>query len=54
MQMDGSAQDVLINAAVTFMVLCSTEYASHKLAFMQTSMTSMFNSDLYFLFHKPV
>lgn len=34
-------------AAATFIV-------SHKLAFMQTIMTYMFNLDLYFLFHKPV
>lgn len=45
--------DTLINTAVIFIVLCHIEYASHKLAFMQTTMTYMFNSGFYFLFNKP-
>lgn len=52
-QITGLKWDRLINIALVFIVSCSAEYASHKLAFKQTTMTYMFNSDLYFLFHKP-
>lgn len=53
MQIAGPKWDILINVAVIFIGLCSTEYVSHKLAFMQATVTYTFNSDLYFLFHKP-
>lgn len=33
-QITGSKQDILINVAVIFTVLCSVEYASPNLAFM--------------------
>lgn len=49
----GPKWDILMNVAVIFIVWCRIEYASQKLAFMQTTMTYMFNLDLHFLFYKP-